>query len=61
MVLTRRHKYACDAEGRGFMLFDVQEDPREQHNLIGAPEAEATEREMRERLLEFLLRTQVRQ
>ena len=61
MALTDRYKYACDSLGRGYMLFDRNEDPAESNNLIGAPGAEGIEREMRERLLEFLLRTQVSQ
>jgi len=61
MIRTRRWKYACDAQGRGYMLFDLENDPNEQNNLIGTPGADAVEAEMRERLLRRLLATQVRQ
>ena len=61
MVRTDRWKYATDSQGRGYMLFDLQNDPQEQSNLIGAPGTEDIERTMRERLLQFLLATQVRQ
>ncbi len=60
MALTDRWKYACDAQGRGFMLFDVENDPNEQCNLVGRPGTEHLEHEMRERLLRFYLETQVR-
>jgi len=61
MVRTKRYKYACDALGRGYMLIDLENDPDEANNLIGVPGTEAVEREMRERLLEFLVSTHVRQ
>ena len=61
MALTRQWKYAVDAQGRGYMLFDVQNDPNEMSNLIGAPEAAQAEREMRDRLLNFYTSTQVKQ
>ena len=33
------------------MLYDLDHDPHEQHNLIGAPEARKLERAMRDALL----------
>ena len=33
------------------MLYDLAEDPDEQHNLIGAPAARALEQRMRDALL----------
>jgi arylsulfatase A-like enzyme len=59
MIRTERHKYAVDDQGRGFLLFDLQDDPREQRNLVGHPDASGIERELRERLLTWLVSTQV--
>jgi choline-sulfatase len=53
MYLTEAYKYAVDGDGRGYMLFDRNEDPEEQNNLIGHPEYEETERELRDALLAF--------
>lgn len=61
MIRTKKWKYACDSAGRGYMLFDLENDPDETHNLIGTAGADAIKAEMRERLLEFHLSTQVRQ
>ena len=51
MLKTARHKYVIDQQGRGYMLYDLGQDPDEQHNLIGAPEARALEQAMRDALL----------
>ena len=51
MLKTVRHKYVIDQQGRGYMLYDLDHDPHEQHNLIGAPEARKLERAMRDALL----------
>ncbi len=59
MVRTMRHKYVVDARGRGFQLFDLQEDPREQRNLVGHPDYVGVERDLRERILTWLVSTQV--
>jgi arylsulfatase A-like enzyme len=58
MLRTHGHKYALDDGGRGFMLYDLQNDPDEQNNLIGQKEALNLEQELRELLLKQLLRTQ---
>jgi arylsulfatase A-like enzyme len=54
MVKTQRHKYVMDQHGMGYMLYDMQQDPDEQHNLIGNPENRDTENEMRDALLRRL-------
>ncbi len=59
MVRTERHKYVVDGEGRGYLLFDLGDDPCEQRNLVGHPEAAGIERELRERMLRWLVSTQV--
>ncbi|MFB6135558.1 MAG: sulfatase [Halobacteriaceae archaeon] len=53
MYLTREYKYAVDEDGDGYLLFDREEDPDEQRNLIGHPEYEDVERALRDELLEF--------
>ena len=44
MLKTARHKYVIDQEGRGDMLYDLDQDPDEQDNLIGASAARAQRR-----------------
>ena len=51
MVKTGRHKYAMDQHGMGYMLYDMLQDPDEQHNLIGDPDHRNAETEMRDTLL----------
>ena len=51
MLKTARHKYVIDQEGRGYMLYDLDRDPDEQYNLVGAREARALEQAMRDALL----------
>jgi arylsulfatase A-like enzyme len=58
MLRTRRNKYALDDKGRGFMLYDLRNDPNEQNNLIGQKEALNLEQTLRELLLKQLLKTQ---
>jgi choline-sulfatase len=59
MIRTERHKYVVDAAGRGAQLFDLQEDPSEHRNLMGQAGTEGVERELRERMLRWLVSTQV--
>ena len=54
MVRTRTHKYAMDEFGEGYMLFDVENDPTEQTNLIGRDDARELEAGMRDMLLREL-------
>ena len=61
MVVTERYKYALDSRGTGYMLFDLENDPQEQENLIGTLGMQSVEQEMRGRILEWLLATQVKQ
>ena len=58
MVRSHRHKYAVDEAGRGFMLYDLEEDPEEQHNLIGREGTASLEQDMREVLLKRLVASQ---
>lgn len=59
MVRTAAHKYVLDAQGRGFQLFDLEADPQERNNLVGHPDYGAVERDLRERVLTWLVTTQV--
>jgi len=61
MIRTERFKYAVDQESRAFMLYDVEQDPHEQSNLLGHPDYADVEREMRELLFSRLLAAQYKQ
>jgi len=58
MVRTDRHKYAVHEDGQGYMLYDLIEDPTERSNLIGQADARHIEADLRDRLLQFLCRSQ---
>jgi arylsulfatase A-like enzyme len=59
MVRTERWKYVVDEASRGYLLHDLESDPTEQRNLIGHPAMKEVEAELRERLLAWLLSTQI--
>jgi choline-sulfatase len=59
MVRDARYKYVVDAHGRGVQLYHLEADPTEQRNLIGHPEHRRVEQDLRERLLTWLVSTQV--
>jgi hypothetical protein len=59
MLRTPRYKYAVDRLGRGYLFHDLQEDPREQRNLIGHADHAAVERDLRDQLLTRLVSTQI--
>lgn len=59
MTLDDRFKMALNRHGAPYLLFDVASDPREEHNLVGLPEMSHTERELKLRLLDRLVQTQV--
>jgi arylsulfatase A-like enzyme len=50
MVRTRTHKYAMDAQGRGFMLYDLEADAEERNNLVGHPDCGGLEMKLRDRI-----------
>jgi len=50
VLRTRRHKLAVDGEGQTYMLYDLERDPQEQHNLVGDPAARDLEDHLREKL-----------
>jgi len=59
MILTREWKMMLNAHGEPYRLYGVGEDPDEQTNLAGLPEMEEVETELRLRVLERLVQTQV--
>jgi arylsulfatase len=59
MVRDARYKYVVDAQGRGVQLYHLEADPTEQRNLVGHPEQRRVEQDLRERLLTWLVSTQV--
>jgi len=61
MVRTDRFKYAMDDLSRGYMLFDMKDDPGERANLVGDPDYYDVEEQMRQRILRYMLRTQYAQ
>ena len=57
MIRSHRYKYAVDDSGEGFMLYDLDNDPHEQNNLLGRAAYLALEEEMREALLRRLVQS----
>lgn len=52
-------KMMLNARGEPYRLYNVAEDPNEQTNLAGLPEMRAVETELRLRVLERMVQTQV--
>lgn len=55
-VRTQRYRYTWYPNGCGEELFDFEDDPDEQNNLVGAPSRAGLREEMRERLLNEIVR-----
>lgn len=55
MVRTQQFKYAVDETGRGYLLYNLMEDPLEQNNLIGSPEMDRIEQNLKDAILSFLI------
>lgn len=60
MVRTRRYKYAADDAGRGYALFDLEDDPEERRNLVDRPDYESVQERLHDRLTEFVFETTMR-
>ncbi|MCD6520107.1 MAG: sulfatase-like hydrolase/transferase [Anaerolineae bacterium] len=58
MIRTARYKYAWSSRSGGYLLFDQEQDPLEQLNLIGHPDVQDTQQEMKNLLLQALASTQ---
>lgn len=61
MLLNREWKAAVNADGEVYLLFDVQNDPDETHNLAGKPEVADVETALRLQILERLVQTQLKE
>lgn len=61
MLLEERWKGVVNRQGQLYMLFDHVADPLEQDNLAGTGRATTVETDIRLRILEHLVRTQVHQ
>lgn len=48
MIRTERFKDAVDEAGRSYLLYDLMEDPLEQNNLIGNPEMDRIEQNLKD-------------
>lgn len=55
-IRTKRYRYTRHLGGGGEQLFDVRDDPSEQVNLIGDPQAEQLVAQLREQLMELVSR-----
>jgi hypothetical protein len=58
MIRSLQYKYAIDEQARGFMLYDLQDDPEEQNNLIAGGTTASPEIELREVLLKRIVEAQ---
>jgi choline-sulfatase len=61
MLLNREWKAALNADGEVYLLFDVQNDPDEIHNLAGKPEVADVETALRLQILERVMQTQLKE
>lgn len=61
MLLNREWKVVLNADGEVYLLFDVQNDLDETHNLAGRPEVTDVETVLRLQILEWLVQTQQNQ
>lgn len=59
MLLDEHWKGVLNRQGQLYMLFDHTTDPLEQDNLAGTGQVERVQADIRQRILEHLLRTQV--
>ncbi len=60
MLLDHQWKAVANAEGEIYLLFDVQNDPEESTNRAGDPALKDLEADLRQRMFERLVRTQLR-
>jgi arylsulfatase len=59
MIMDRRWKMTLNREGQPYLLFDLENDPQEIQNLIGAPGIDAVTEPLRLAILERMLQSQV--
>ncbi len=58
MIRSLQYKYVIDEQARGFMLYDLKNDPEEQNNLIADGTAASVEGELRQTLLKRIVEAQ---
>ena len=55
-IRTSRYRYTYFADGNGEQLFDLEADPDEQRNLANDPEHSSLRRQLKDRLMELIIR-----
>jgi choline-sulfatase len=60
MIIDRRWKMALNREGRPYLLYDLENDPRETTNLVARADMREIADELRLRILERVIQSQVR-
>jgi choline-sulfatase len=60
MLVDEQFKGVVNQEGELYMLFDHRNDPQEQDNLVGTAGNSGLESDVCQRILEHMIRTQVR-
>ena len=55
-VCTSRYRYTFYPDGHGEQLFDLDADPHEQKNLVNDPEHTSLRRDLKDRLMEQIIR-----
>lgn len=58
-LLNRKWKCAINRKGQVYLLFNVADDPQEQHNLAGNPEYQEVAEQLRLRILERMMQSQL--
>jgi choline-sulfatase len=58
MVMDKRWKCAVNADGKAYLLFDLDNDPAESSNLAGLPDYRDVEERLRLRILERMMAAQ---
>ena len=59
MLMTDDWKLVVNGSGEPYLLFDRTADPEERHNLATEPEADGVRRELKLRMFERLIQSQV--
>ena len=54
-IRTKEHRYTFYASDNGDQMFDLRNDPDEQHNVVASPDYADTRRELRDRLMERIV------
>jgi arylsulfatase A-like enzyme len=55
-IRTSRYRYTYYPDGNGEQLFDLEADPDEQKNLVSDPEHSSLRQELKDRLMELIIR-----